>query len=66
MAEKYFVNAGEFVEAFRMYVRANKWEQAYSVISKYLSESEYAMLYVQEARQFENEGDYKNAERLYL
>jgi intraflagellar transport protein 172 len=29
LAEKYFVNAGEFVEAFEMYVRANKWDHAY-------------------------------------
>jgi hypothetical protein len=29
LAEKYYVNAGEFVEAFEMYVRANKWDQAY-------------------------------------
>ena len=26
LAEKYFINAGEFVEAFEMYVRANKWD----------------------------------------
>jgi intraflagellar transport protein 172 len=25
-AEKYYVNANEYVEAFEMYVRANKWE----------------------------------------
>ena len=49
-----------------MYVRANKWDQAYQVISRYLPESEYTMLYVQEARKFEDEGDYKNAERMYL
>jgi len=49
-----------------MYVRANKWDQAYQVISRYLPEQEYTMLYVQEARKFENEGDYKNAERMYL
>ena len=66
LAEKYYVNAGEFVEAFEMYVRANKWDQAYQVISRYLPESEYTLLYVQEARKFEAEGDYKNAERMYL
>lgn len=26
LAEKYFINAGAFVEAFEMYVRANKWD----------------------------------------
>lgn len=29
LAEKYFIKAGEFVEAFEMYVRCNKWDQAY-------------------------------------
>lgn len=29
LAEKYFIAAGEFVEAFEMYVRGNKWDQAY-------------------------------------
>lgn len=66
LAEKYYVNAGEFVEAFEMYVRANKWDQAYQVISRYLPEGEYTMLYVQEARKFEDEGDFKNAERMYI
>lgn len=53
LAEKYFINAGEYVEAFEMYVRANKWDQAFQVISRYLPEGEYTMLYVQEARKFE-------------
>ena len=29
LAEKYFINAGEYVEAFEMYVRVNKWDQAF-------------------------------------
>jgi hypothetical protein len=28
LAEKYYINAGEYVQCFEMYVRANKWEQA--------------------------------------
>ncbi len=46
LAEKYFIQAGEYVDAFEMYVRANKWDNAYQVISRYLPESEYTMLYV--------------------
>lgn len=49
-----------------MYVRANKWDQAFSVIQRYLPEREYPMLYVNEARKFEAEGDFKNAERMYI
>jgi len=36
------------------------------VISRYLPENEYTMLYVQEARKFEHEGSYKDAEKMYL
>lgn len=49
-----------------MYVRSNKHEQAYKVISRYLPESEYTMLYIKEAQNFEREGKYKDAEKMYL
>ena len=66
LAEKYYVKAGEFVECFEMYVRANKWDQAYKIISRNLPESEYTMLYIKEAQKFEQEGRYKDAERMYM
>lgn len=66
LAEKYYINAGEFVEAFEMYVRANKWDQAYNVITRYLPESEYTLIQVSEAQKFEAEGHYKEAERMFL
>ena len=40
-AEKFFIKAGEFVEAFEMYVRANKWDKANQLIIHYLPESQY-------------------------
>lgn len=40
-AEQFFVKAGEYVEAFEMYVRANKWETANNLIIRYLPESQY-------------------------
>ena len=66
LAEKYFIKAGEFIEAFEMYVRANKWDQAHRVISRHLPESEYGNLYVQEAQKFVNEGRLRDAERMYI
>lgn len=66
LAEKYFIKSGEFIEAFEMYVRANKWDAAYKIISRYLPESEYTMLYIKEAQKFEREGRYKDAERMYI
>lgn len=29
-----------------MYVRANKWDQAYAVITRYLPESEYTIIQI--------------------
>lgn len=49
-----------------MYVLANKWEQAYKLISRYLPESEYTMLYIKEAQKFEREQRFKDAEKMYL
>ena len=48
-AETFFVKAGEYVEAFEMYVRANKWEKANQLIIHYLPESQYRTIQVQEA-----------------
>lgn len=66
MAEKYFVQAAEYILAFEMYVRSNKWDQAYQIITRHLPETEYTMLYVDEAKKFEQEGRFKDAERMYL
>jgi len=66
LAEKYSIKAGEFIDAFEMYVGANKWDAAYKIISRYLPESEYTMLYIKEAQKFEKEGRYKDAERMYI
>lgn len=49
-----------------MYVRANKWDAAFKVISRHLPESEYTMLYIKEAQKFEGEGSFKHAERMYI
>lgn len=65
-AETFFVKAGEYVEAFEMYVRANKWEKANQLIIHYLPESQYRTIQVQEAQKFEAEGHFKEAEKMYL
>lgn len=49
-----------------MYVRANKWDQAQLVITRYLPESEYTKIQVHEARKFESESHFKEAEKMYL
>jgi len=46
IAEKYYLKAGEFVEAFEMYIRANRWEQAFKILSKNVPESEVFVIYI--------------------
>lgn len=43
-AEKFFVKAGEYVEAFEMYVRANKWDKANQLIIHYLPDNQYKLI----------------------
>ena len=49
-----------------MYVKANKWDNAYRVISQNLPESEWTMLYIREAQEFERNGRLSDAEKMYL
>jgi intraflagellar transport protein 172 len=49
-AEKFFIKGGEYVEAFEMYVRANKWDKANQLILHHLPESQQRPIQVQEAQ----------------
>ncbi len=66
LAEKYFVKAALPIEAFEMYAKASKWDQALRVARDNLPESEIVMLYVKQAQKFEEQHLYKEAEKLYL
>lgn len=66
IAEKYYLKAGEYVEAFEMYIKCNKWEQAFKIISKNVPESEVVMIYIKEGQKLEKEGKYKEAEKMYI
>lgn len=65
-AEKYYIKGNQPVEAFEMYAKASKWEQALKVARDNLPENEIVELYVQQARKFEQQSKYKEAEKLYL
>ena len=66
LAEKYFLKAGSPVDVFEIYIRANKWDQALRVARDNLPENEIVKLYVWQAQKFEEQGSYKEAEKLYL
>ena len=66
LAEKYYLKAGSPVDIFELYIRSNKWEQALRVAKDNLPENEIANLYGRQAQKFEEQGSYKEAEKLYL
>jgi intraflagellar transport protein 172 len=66
LAEKYYLKAGNPVEAFEIYIKSNKWEQALRVARDNLPEDEIVQLYARQGQRFEEQGSYKEAEKLYL
>jgi intraflagellar transport protein 172 len=65
-AEKYFLKAALPVDGFEMYAQAGKWENALRLAKENLPESEINNLYVKQARKFEEEEKWKEAEKMYL
>lgn len=65
-AERFFLKAGAFNEVFEMYTSNDRWDQAYKFACKHMPESEVTLLYTKQAQKLEHEGNYKEAERMYL
>ena len=65
-AEKYYLKAALPVDAFEMYAQAGRWEQALRLARENLPESEINNLYVKQAKKFEEEEKWKEAEKMYL
>ena len=66
LCEKYYIKAGLPVEAFEMYARAGKWENALRVAKDNLPENEIVMIYVKQGQKFETQGMFKEAEKCFL
>ena len=66
LAEQYYVKAGLSQEAVDMYIKAGLWEEAYSIAVDCMGQEELQELYSGRAKQLEEEGKLKEAERLYL
>ena len=66
MAEKFFM-AGNFKKhAIEMYNSAGKWEQAHQLASKHLETGEVSKMYIGQAQELEDQGRFKEAEKLYI
>ncbi|KAI8999812.1 hypothetical protein BC832DRAFT_563653 [Gaertneriomyces semiglobifer] len=66
LAERYYVMAAKPQEAVEMYTRASRWENAHALATTYMSADEVALLYISQARDLENQGNLKDAEKIYL
>jgi len=66
LAEKYYLKAQEPVQVFNMYVKVGKWEKAELIIKKYMKDEDFSKVIVKEAMRYEQEGKYKEAEKLYI
>ncbi|BFY99323.1 hypothetical protein BsWGS_02362 [Bradybaena similaris] len=65
-AEKLYVEAGCNREAVDMYNKAGKWEQAHKLAATYMRGEDVSNLYITQARQLEDEGKFREAEKLYV
>jgi len=65
-AEEYFIKAGMSQEVVEMYTRADKWEEAYQIAVDCMSQEEVRQLYVSRARELEEQGKLREAEKLYI
>jgi intraflagellar transport protein 172 len=65
-AEKLYTKAGAATDAFEMYTRNNRWDEAYKFARKNMAETEVAMLYIKQANKLESEGKLREAERMLL
>eukprot|EP01063_Lacrimia_lanifica_P008046 TRINITY_DN1519_c0_g1_i1.p1 TRINITY_DN1519_c0_g1~~TRINITY_DN1519_c0_g1_i1.p1 ORF type:complete len:1768 (+),score=790.58 TRINITY_DN1519_c0_g1_i1:95-5398(+) len=64
-AEKYYLKAQLPKDAVAMYTRNNMWEAAHKVAKVHMSDQQISDLYVNQARQLELQGKFKDAEQLY-
>lgn len=65
-AERYYVKGGWISETVEMYHRAGMADHMYRVAQRHLSQNELVALFVSQAKQLEEKGDYAGAERIYL
>jgi intraflagellar transport protein 172 len=53
-------------QAIDMYNNAGMWEDAHHLASKYMDSSEVSKMYVSQAQRLEEQGRFKEAEKLYI
>ncbi|ESP05446.1 hypothetical protein LOTGIDRAFT_228027 [Lottia gigantea] len=65
-AERFYVEAGCTRDAVDMYNNAGKWERAHKLAATYMKGDDVSTLYISQAKQLEEQGKFKDAEKLYV
>ncbi|KAK8378095.1 hypothetical protein O3P69_018808 [Scylla paramamosain] len=65
-AEYFYLKAGMYNEAITMYNQAGEWERAHQLASKYMGADKVAVMYVNQAQVLEEQGKFREAEKLYI
>ena len=66
MAEKFYMSGNLYKHAIEMYNTAGMWEQAHQLASKPLDKAEVSKMYIGQAQELEEQGRFKEAEKLYI
>ena len=66
MAEKFYLEGGYHKQAIEMYNGAGMWEEAHALAKRYMGASEVSSMYIAQAQTLEQQGKFKEAEKLYI
>ncbi|ESO08535.1 hypothetical protein HELRODRAFT_74793 [Helobdella robusta] len=66
VAERCFTSAGCMKEAIDMYNNAGKWEMAHKLVSQTMDQDQGHQMSLMQAKQLEEKGKFREAERLYI
>ena len=66
MAEKFYLSGNLYKHAIEMYNTAGMWEQAHQLASRHLDSTEVSKMYIGQAQELEEQGRFKDAEKLYI
>lgn len=61
-----YIACGMYKETVKMYGEAGQWSKAQQLASQYLDPNEVSEMFIKQASVLENEGKYRDAEKLYV
>lgn len=65
-AEKCYIAGDQSNLAVEMHTKLGHWEIAHKLATSYMSDAEIGLLYISQAQKLENQGKFKEAEKLFL